>query len=91
MLIGIPAALLMLCFRDDKALGDESEAVGSPRIGAEDANLLQTDAEAVWLAQASQMSGFGGRVTVKHVPYIVFTSDLVIAAASGMTIKYVTR
>ena len=60
--------------------------------GADDANLLQADtAEAEWMEQASQMSGFGGRITVKHVPYIVFTSDLVIAAASGMTIKYVTH
>ena len=39
-----------------------------------------------WLQEAGKLRGLGC-LTVHHVPYVVFASDLFIALASGMTIQ----
>jgi len=113
----IPCAGLMFMFRDDKALGQKSDAVADQSAASETeedrrplhesliADTVKEEGEggadsepektptaeeaqwSEWMKEASQMKGLGF-LTVHHVPYIAFGSDLVISLASGMTIKF---
>ena len=79
MALEIPVAVLCCCFRDDKALGESSDAVQDQERAAADACA---DAEA---------GSDGDDVTdprIKMIPYVVFCTDLVVALGSGCTIKF---
>jgi MFS family permease len=113
ILMELPAAFIMFCFNDDKALGKESEAYGAkkskkdedaadaeegdgPRkeggekgeekAGEEDEDDENDEEED--MAHITDMTAFGGLLTIASIPYIVFGADLIIAIASGMTIKF---
>jgi MFS family permease len=92
----IPAAIIMFFFRDDKSLGKESEAYGegetkkktNEAAGDSGQEKGGEEDEEDDMSDITQMTACGGLLTIKSIPYIVFGADLIIALASGMTIKF---
>ena len=78
MALEVPVAVLCCCFRDDKALGESSDAVQDQERAAADACA---DAEA-----PPDDDAVDPRVAM--IPYVVFCTDLVVALGSGCTIKF---
>jgi len=82
---------------EDGPVGASSEAVTSlqPKTeeGEKEKEVDEEEAEEeaaweAWMLDASRMTGCWGILTVHHIPYVLFASDVVISLASGMTIKF---
>ncbi len=104
MALEIPVAVLCCCFRDDKALGESSDAVQDQERAAasasapgddegrpkpSDAEDAENDAENA-LGDGNDACEADDAVDprVKMIPYVVFCTDLVVALGSGCTIKF---
>jgi len=55
---------------------------------ATEKKAIDEEAWQLWMDQAGEMSGFGGRLRTDHVPYVGFASDFIVSLASGMTIMF---
>ena len=67
---------------DDYALGAESDAVEH-----EEEEEVETETDKDKVNQSSRFCGI--KIKTSYIPYIMFTSDVVTALGSGMTIKFV--
>jgi len=84
MALEVPVAVLCCCFRDDKALGESSDAVQDQERAAA-AAAEESDACADAEAPPDD-DAVDPRVAM--IPYVVFCTDLVVALGSGCTIKF---
>jgi len=94
----VPCVAIMMFFRDDKALGKESEHTTADKQEELDARVDDDDSmdpaevkrkmdKAAHKSRCAQCVAACG-ISVSSIPYVLFASDVVVALASGMTIKF---
>ncbi len=102
MALEVPVAILCCCFRDDKALGSDSDAVQDQEHAAASASAPGDDGDDAGRPKASDAENDAEAPPddqcderddavdprIKMIPYVVFCTDLVVALGSGCTIKF---
>ena len=96
MALEVPVAVLCCCFRDDKALGESSDAIQDQERAAASASAPGDDEGQ--RNRPGRRERRRGTPTItdaedavdprKMIPYVVFCTDLVVALGSGCTIKF---